>query len=87
MLGADFTVNCALAVVYSLSRVRLSATVAHPALLPTRFPRQEYWSGFPFPSPGDLPNSGSNPSLLVGRRILYHLTTWDTHNQLHIVIN
>ena len=22
------------------------------------FPRQEYWSGFPFPSPGDLPDSG-----------------------------
>jgi len=22
------------------------------------FPRQEYWSGFPFPSPGDLPNPG-----------------------------
>ena len=22
------------------------------------FPRQKYWSGFPFPSPGDLPNPG-----------------------------
>jgi len=22
------------------------------------FPRQEYWSGWPFPSPGDLPNPG-----------------------------
>ena len=27
------------------------------------FPRQEYWSGLPFPSPGDLPDSGLNPSL------------------------
>ena len=25
------------------------------------FPRQEYWSGLPFPSPGDLPNPGINP--------------------------
>ena len=25
------------------------------------FPRQEYWSGLPFPSPGDLPVSGSQP--------------------------
>ena len=25
------------------------------------FPRQEYWSGSPFPSPGDLPNSGTAP--------------------------
>ena len=32
--------------------------VAHQALLPRGFPRQEYWSGLPFPSPGDLPDSG-----------------------------
>ena len=25
------------------------------------FPRQEYWSGFPFPSPGDLPDPGIEP--------------------------
>ena len=25
------------------------------------FPRQEYWSGLPFPSPGDLPESGIEP--------------------------
>ena len=25
------------------------------------FPRQEYWSGLPFPSPGDLPNPGIEP--------------------------
>ena len=27
-------------------------------------PRQEYWSGLPFPSPGDVPTQGSNPHLL-----------------------
>ena len=26
------------------------------------FPSQEYWSGLPFPSPGDLPNLGIEPS-------------------------
>ena len=26
------------------------------------FPRQEYWSGWPFPSPGDLPDPGTEPS-------------------------
>ena len=33
------------------------------------FPRQEYWSGFPFPSPGDLPNPGIEPGshTLAGR--------------------
>ena len=25
------------------------------------FPRQEYWNGLPFPSPGDLPNPGIEP--------------------------
>ena len=31
-------------------------TVAHQAPLSMAFPRQEYWSGLPFPSLGDLPN-------------------------------
>ena len=33
-------------------------TVARQAPLSMRFPRKEYWSGLPFPSPGDLPNPG-----------------------------
>ena len=28
------------------------------------FPRQEYWSGLPFPPPGDLPNPGIEPVTL-----------------------
>ena len=45
-----------------LSHVQLFATlwtVAHQAPLSTGFSRQEYWSGLPFPSPGDLPNPGT----------------------------
>ena len=47
-----------------LSRIRLFAiawTVAYQAPLSMGFPRQEYWSGLPFPSPGDLPNPGIEP--------------------------
>jgi len=33
-------------------------TVAHQAPLSMEFSGQEYWSGFPFPSPGDLPDPG-----------------------------
>ena len=33
-------------------------TVAHHAPLSMEFSRQEYWSGLPLPSPGDLPNPG-----------------------------
>ena len=36
-------------------------TVAPQALLSVGFSRQEYWSGLPFPSPGDLPNPGIEP--------------------------
>ena len=36
-------------------------TVAHQAPLPRGVSRQEYWSGLPFPSPGDLPNPGIEP--------------------------
>ena len=34
-------------------------TVACQAPLSKRFSRQEYWSGLPFPSPGDLPDPES----------------------------
>ena len=36
-------------------------TVAHHAALSMGFSRQEYWSGLPFPSPGDLPHLGMEP--------------------------
>ena len=35
-----------------------SMTVAHQTPLSMAFSRQECWSGLPFPSPGDLPNTG-----------------------------
>ena len=47
-----------------LSHVQLFATpwtVAHQAPPSMGFPRQEYWSGFPFPSLGDLLNPGIEP--------------------------
>ena len=36
-------------------------TVTHQVSLSMGFPRQEHWSGLPFPSPGDLPNLGIKP--------------------------
>ena len=47
-----------------LSHVRLFATpsaIAYEAPLSMELSRQEYWSGLPFPSPGDLPNPGIEP--------------------------
>ena len=56
-----------------LSRVQLFVTpwtVAYPAPPSMEFSRQEYWSGLPFPTLGDLPNPGTEPILpqLLGCR-------------------
>ena len=44
--------------------------IACPAPLSMEFSRQEYWSGLPFPPPGDLPDSGTEftvaPALASG---------------------
>ena len=40
-------------------------TVARQALLSMGFSRQEYWSGFPFPPPGDLPDPGMELTSLM----------------------
>ena len=37
----------------------------HQAPLTIEFPRQEYWSGLPYPSPGDLPDPGIEPKSLA----------------------
>ena len=54
--------------VKSLSHVQLFATpwiVAHQVPLTVEFSRQEYSSGLPFPSPGDLPDPGIEPRSLA----------------------
>ena len=75
-----------------LSRVRLFATpwtVAHQAPPSMGFSKQEYWSGLPFPSPGDFPDPGIEPkspalqavSCLSGG----FFTDWATRKALHVV--
>ena len=44
-------------------------SIAHQGPPSMVFPRQEYWSGLPFPSPGDLPDPGI---ACIGRQVLYH---------------
>ena len=59
----EIVLHCVIIVkVKLLSRVRLFATpwtVAYQAPQSMEFSRQEYWSGVPLPSPGDLPNPGT----------------------------
>ena len=56
-------------------------SVACQAALSTRFCRQEYWSGLPRPSPGDLPDPGIEPmpliSLALAGRFFTVSATWE----------
>ena len=71
----------------ALSRVRLCTTpraVARQAPLSVGFPRQEYRSGLPFPSLGDLPDPGMEPTspafpALAGG-FFTHRGTWEAHH-------
>ena len=58
-----------------------SWTVAHEAPLSTGFSRQEYYSGLSFPSPGDLPDPGIEPTSLVSPALAGEFfitsTTWE----------
>ena len=67
-----------------LSRVQLFATpwtVACQALLSMEFSRQKYWCGLPVSPPGDLPNTGIEPTSLASPALagifLTSSTTWE----------
>ena len=56
-------------------------TVAHKTPLSLEFPRQEYWRGLPFPSPGDLPDPKvKSVSPALADRFF---TTEPPENQIH----
>ena len=75
--------------VHSVSCVQLfvdPGTVAHEALLSMPLSRQEYWSGLPFPSAGDLPDPRTDQVSCIscnGRRILYRWATWESHGPMY----
>ena len=53
---------CCCSVVQLCLTLASPRTVAHQALLSMGFPREGYWSGLPFPSPGDVSHPGIAPS-------------------------
>ena len=66
---------CCCLVTQSVQLVATPWTVAHQASLSVGFPRQEYWSGLPFPSPGELPDPGIEPMSLVSPTLAGRLLT------------
>ena len=74
-----------------LSRIWLIATswpIDRWAPLSMGFPRQEYWSGLPFPVQGDLPNPGIAPMSLASPTLAGGFFTtsaiWGTSKNIHI---
>ena len=60
--------SCVCVWMWMLSHIRLSVapwTVAWQVPLSKEFSRQEYWSGLPFPAPGDLPDLQIKPGSLA----------------------
>ena len=53
-------------------------TAAHQGPLYMGFSRQEYWSGLPFPYPGDLPDSGIEPLSPASPASAYGFCTTET---------
>ena len=56
--------------------------VARQAPLSIEFPRQEYWSGLPFPTAGDLPNPGFKPTSLASPALASGLFTTEPPGKL-----
>ena len=63
--GAVFAINLLLSCFSHIWLLVTLWTVAHQAPLSMGFSRQEYWSGLPFPPPGDLPHPGIEPESLT----------------------
>ena len=75
------------------SHVQLVATlwtIARQASLSMGFSRQKYWSGLPFPSPGDLPNPGIEPTSLMSPalagRFFTTSATWEPQSASQSVV-
>ena len=65
---------------------RITWTATHQAPLLLECPRQEFWSGLPFPTPGDLPNPGIKPTSLKSPALaggfLTTSATWEALNYI-----
>ena len=75
---------CVLSLLNSVWLFATLRTVAHQAPLSMGFSGQEYWSGLPFPSPGDLYDLGIQPAFLMSPALASKFfttsATWEAPN-------
>ena len=67
--------------------LQLCPTLCNPMITQTplsmEFYRQEYWSGLPYPPPGDLPNLGIEPTSLMSPALASRFFTTRTTREAH----
>ena len=61
-------------------------TAARQAPMSLEFSGQEFWSGLPFSSPGDVPDAGIKPGLLLCQGTLYSLSLQTLYSQAHLTL-
>ena len=59
--------------------------VAHQTSLSMGFSRQEYWSGFPCPPPGDLPDPGLEPMSLMSHVLAGRFFTTSSNREAQLL--
>ena len=78
--------HCAVLSSSVMSDSAIPWTVARQAPLSMGFSRQEYWSGLPFPPPGNLPDPGIEPRSLISPTLAggFFTTsgTWEAHKSI-----
>ena len=62
-------------------------TVAYQVSPSMGFPRQEYWRGLPFPSPGNCPNTGIEPASLISLALAGRFFTTEPPGKPNIFCN
>ena len=81
---------CAVLCCSVVSDSAISWTVVCQAPLSMEFSRQEYWSGMPFPTPGDLPDSGIEPVSLMcpalAGRFFTTSVTWEVRERPSFIL-
>ena len=80
--------TCVLSCFSSVQLFETLWTVAHQAPLSMGCSKQEYWSGLPCPSPGDLPNPAIEPQSLTSPALAggYFDATWEAWERIQALI-
>ena len=59
---------------------------SHQAPLSMEFSKEEYWSGLPFPPPGDLPDPEIEPSSPVLQADSLPSDPWENYTRMSLII-